>query len=452
MCVGLLCLASATAGQLAESFTPARLHPAIGYAQPTTEDAVARLNARLREGAVQLTFDSASGYLRAVLDALGIFPESQVLVFSKTSFQASKINPRNPRALFFGDDVAVGWVRGGDVIEVIAQDPRQGAIFYTLKQAPGGTPQFERNDTCVSCHLSTATSDVPGMFAASMYINPSGQPLYAPVYTTDHRSRFEQRWGGWFVTGRHGRATHMGNATVQDETELNALVQPANQNVTRLDERTDLTGYPVATSDIVALMVLEHQMHMANLFTRIAWESRLATPEARAMKIPDAPAPVGNVIEATRVGAKGAANLKLRPVREAAIETVDYMLFVDEAPFDGPVEGVSGFAARFPTQGPRDSRGRSLRDLDLSTRLLRYPLTWMIYSPQFDALPGDVKDALYRRLWDVLSGAETQAIYTATLPFATRQAIVEILRDTKRDLPPYFEPSRVRPEATGARR
>jgi hypothetical protein len=436
----LLCLATVSGAQLAESFTPARLHPAINYAQPTTDDAVARLNARLRDGAVRLTFEPVTGYLRSVLDAFGIAAESQVLVFSKTSFQAPKINPRNPRALFFADEVAIGWVRGGDVLEVIAQDPRQGAIFYTLKQSTDAPPQFERNDTCVSCHLSTATFDVPGMFAASMYVNATGQPLYAPVYQTDHRSRFEQRWGGWFVTGRHGRAQHMGNGTVKDETELAALVQPSHQNLTSLDGRTDLDGYPVRTSDIVALMVLEHQMHMSNLLTRIAWESRLNTPEARAMKIADTPAPVGNVIEATRVGAKGAANLKLRPLRAAAIETVDYMLFVDEAPLEGAIEGVSGFAARFSTRGPRDSRGRSLRDLDLATRLMRYPLTYMIYSAQFDALPGEVKDALYERLWEVLSGAANDAIYAKMLPVATRQAIVEILRETKPGLPAYFQP------------
>lgn len=434
----LFAITAVAAGQLAESFTPARLHPAIGYGKPTTDDPVARLNAKLRRGEATLKFEPISGYLRSVLDAFGILPESQVLVFSKTSFQSPIINPGNPRALYFRDDVAIGWVRGGEVLEVASQDARQGAVFYTLAQTPEGAPEFRRNDSCVSCHLSSATFDVPGMFASSMFVGPDGNPLYAPVYITDHRSRFEQRWGGWYVTGRHGDASHMGNATVKDETQLNDLVQKHNQNLTSLEGRFEPSGYLQPTSDIVALMVLEHQMHLSNMFTRMAWESRLAAPEAKTMAVRENPEAVGQVIEATRVGARGALSLKLRPVRDAAIETVDYMLFVDEAPLT-KIEGLSGFAQKFPAAGPRDSKGRSLRDLDLSTRLMRYPLSYLIYSEAFDALPADVKEALYARLWAVLSGQDTQAIYAQRLPLADRQAIVEILRETKPGLPGYFQ-------------
>jgi hypothetical protein len=232
----------------------------------------------------------------------------------------------------------------------------------------------------------------------------------------------------------------MGNATATDETEIGAYLQAANQNVLSLDSRVDLSGYLSRTSDIVALMVLEHQMHLSNMFTRVAWEYRLAQPEARTMTVSEPSASDPGVIEATRVGAKGALDLKLRPLPQAAVEIVDYMLFVDEAPFAGRVEGVSGFAERFPKQGPRDARGRSLRDLELTTRLMRYPLSYMIYSEQFDALPADVRGAIYERLWTVLSGGDPQTIYTSRLPLADRQAIVEILRDTRPGLPEYFQP------------
>jgi hypothetical protein len=434
-----LWMVTLASGQMADSFTPARRHPAIDYDGSVPDDPIARLDARMRRGEVSLQFDERTGgYLRSVLDELGMAPESQVLVFSKSSFQAPLINPRNPRALYFSDTAAVGFVRGGEVLELIGQDPRQGAMFYTLAQEPSEAPQFTRNPTCVSCHLSEATFDVPGMFAASMYTGPRGDPLYAPVYYEDHRTPFEQRWGGWYVTGTHGTMAHRGNATSADETAIDPVVRGENQNLRSLDGRADFSGYLSGTSDIVALMVLEHQMHLMNLFTRIGWEHRLATPEAKAMAIPESRA--GGVIEATRTGRTRVDSLKLRPLPEAVIHLVDYMLFVDEAPLAGGVQGVSGFAQRFPRQGIRDAKGRSLRDLDLSSRLMRYPLSYMIYSEPFEALPAEIKAAVYQRLWDVLSGAVTDTIYASRLPLADRQAIVEILRDTKPGLPAYFGP------------
>jgi hypothetical protein len=433
-----LCVAALVSAQIAESFTPARRHPAIDYAGSVPDDPIARLNTKLRHGEVSLRFDEGTGYLRSVLDALGIAPESQLLVFSKSSFQAPRINPGNPRALYFNDTAAVGFVRGGEVLEFIGQDPRQGAMFYTLAQEPSAAPQFVRNATCVSCHLSEATFDVPGMFGASLYTGPHGDPLYAPVYYQDHRTPFEQRWGGWYVTGTHGRLTHRGNATAADETAIDPVVRPENQNLRSLDGRADFSGYLSRTSDIVALMVLEHQMHLLNLFTRIAWEHRLGTPEAKAMAIPESRA--AGVIEATRAGQTRVESLKLRPLHEAVIHLVDYMLFVDEAPLAGGVHGVSGFAERFARQGIRDARRRSLRDLDLSARLMRYPLSYMIYSEPFDALPPEVKAAVYQRLWDVLSGAVADPIYASRLSLADRQAVVEILRETRTGLPAYFGP------------
>jgi hypothetical protein len=117
-------------------------------------------------------------------------------------------------------------------------------------------------------------------------------------------------------------------------------------------------------------------------------------------------------------------------VRSAVDDLVDYMFFVDEAPFTAPIEGSSGFAEKFSAMGPRDAKGRSLRDLQLETRLMRYPLSYMIYSPAFDALPDDVREGVCRRVRDVLSGAVSGPQY-AHLTLSIRQALVEILRDTK---------------------
>jgi hypothetical protein len=170
-------------------------------------------------------------------------------------------------------------------------------------------------------------------------------------------------------------------------------------------------GYPSTHSDVVALLVLAHQTNMTNLITRLGWEARVAA-------------------------AAPSADASAR-VREAARDTVDYLLFVDEAALPGPISGSSGFAARFSAAGPRDGKGRSLRELDLRRRLFKYPCSYMIYTDAFDALPAPAQEALYARLWEVLSGKETQARYKGLLP-ADRQAILEILRDTKKNLPEYF--------------
>jgi len=384
-----------------------RNHPAIAYATAPVSDPVALLNERLRRGEVTLEKNEHSGYLPSVLSALGVSIDSQVLVFSKTSFQAPRINPTNPRAIFFNDSVAVGWVRGGPVMEFVAQDPKQGSIFYTLEQSAAGTPQFERNDTCVMCHVSDATHYVPGLFVGSVFPSVNGTTMYGPAYTTDHRSPFELRWGGWFVTGTHQAMRHMGNAVATDPSDLGAMITPETVHVTNLRGRFDMTGYVSPYSDIVALLVLEHQAQMLNLITRVGWEARVGGEVAH------------------------------RPFASAVEELVDYLLFVDESPLPGPISGPTPFAKRFSENAPLDTRGRSLRDLDLTHRLLKYPCSYLIYSEAFDALPADAKDAVYQRMWQVLNGHATDARYSA-LSADDRTAIIEILRDTKKDLPSYW--------------
>jgi len=392
-----------------------RNHPAIRYDSTPARDAVATLNDRLKRGETTLDRRGPSGYLQSVLEALRIPAESQMLVFSKTSFQAAKIGPKNPRALYFNDTVSVGWVRGGPVLEVVAQDPAQGAVFYTLSQ-DGDTPVFERSDSCVSCHASEATHYVPGMFVGSVFPNADGTTMYGPAYTTDHRSPFEIRWGGWFVTGTHRATRHMGNATAKDPTDLIAMITPQTVHVTSLEGRFDPSGYLSLHSDLVALLVLEHQAKMLNLLTRVGWEARIGEKESG------------------------------RTIDQAAAELVDYLLFVDEAPLPGPIAGTTRFAEVFSAQGPRDSLGRSLRDLSLETRLLRYPCSYLIYSEPFDGLPARAKSAVYARMWEILSGQERDHRY-AVLTAADRRAITEILSETKPEVADYFASRRGLPDS-----
>ena len=231
---------AAVTGQLQHP-TLLRNHQAIKYDSTPSQDPIARLNERLKSGEVSLERRGQSGYLQAVLDALKVPVESQLLVFSKTSFQAPKIGPKNPRAIYFTDTVSVGWVRGGEVLEFVGQDPRQGAVFYTLSQT-SDKPVFERNDACVSCHASEATHYVPGMFIGSVFPGVDGTTMYGPAYTTDHRTPFEIRWGGWFVTGTHKATRHMGNAVATDPTDLAAMITPQSVHTTSIEGRFDPAG------------------------------------------------------------------------------------------------------------------------------------------------------------------------------------------------------------------
>ena len=389
--------------------------PTIDYFSRSATDPVTMLNAHLQSGEASLAFDESSGYLRSILNALHVPVESQLVVFSKTSVQASRITPRNPRAIFFNDSVAVGYIHDAPYLEFAAHDPQQGTVFYTLDQRREEKPVIERRDFCLSCHNTTSTLEVPGMLVRSIVTTPAGTtvPRFGN-YTSDHRSPFAERWAGWYVNGRHGPMVHLGNAVLADRDRPDAMVTNGTLNVESLKERFDIEHYLAPHSDIVALLVFDHQMRMMNLLTRIGWDARVALAQQR----------------------RDVAGL----MAQAASDVADYMLFVDEAPLAGPIRGSSGFAETFSAQGPSDRHGRSLRQLDLSTRLMRYPCSYMIYSDAFDMLPVEARDAVYRRLWHILSGAETDPKY-ARLTASDRSAIIEILGDTKKDLPVYFQPA-----------
>ena len=396
--------------QRRDVFVESRLIPAIAYDTTDTDDPVARLNKKLADGSVTLKFEPDSGYLKSALAALNIPVESQGLVFSQTSFQGPLINVKNPRAVYFNDTTALGWVRGSDMIEAAGQDRRQGMIFYYLKQEATGRPRFQRSNECLACHLSWENLGVPGLMVQS--VNPlPDEYSYVVGYNNNHASPFSQRFGGWYVTGSYGGIRHMGNVSVmpEDKGKLNV---PNPRELTSVQGLFDLKGFPTAQSDVVALLVLAHQAMMTNHMTRLGWEARVAE-------------------------AKPSEDARAR-VREAAQDFVDYLLFIDEEPLRAPVRGTSGFAEKFSALGPRDSKGRSLHALDLQTRLLKYPCSYMIYTEAFDALPTAAKDAVYSRMWQILSGAESNKRYARLKP-ADRTAIIEILRETKRDLPAAFK-------------
>ena len=217
------------------------------------------------------------------------------------------------------------------------------------------------------------------------------------------------------MTGTHGAQRHRGNARGLDPATPAGLVAATNQNLTTLTRFVNPNNYLVPTSDLVALMTLEHQTHMINLFTRVGWEARIAEHDGRL------------------------TDTETAERRRGVDEIVRYLLFADEAPLVEPVAGISTFTETFPARGPRDRHGRSLRDFDLQTRLFRYPLSYMIHSDLFDGLPDPVRAAVYQRLFEVLSGHAATDLFDG-LAAVDRQAALEILRETKEGLPDYRGP------------
>ncbi|MCA9738113.1 MAG: hypothetical protein R3E98_17280 [Gemmatimonadota bacterium] len=400
---------------------------------PSLDDPIVRLQRRLASGDVQLVYDSIRGWLPSLLAALDVPIESQGLIFSRTSLQTDRIAPWTPRAVYFNDDVYIGWVQESPILEIGAVDPDEGGAFYTLSQNPEGPPTFTRETTtCLMCHESrNVTFGVPGFMLLSVLADRHGYVI-TNVHDgpTTERTPIDARWGGWYVTGSAGNTTHAGNAMAPDlhhevGDRARYLAQQdltSEAHVTSLEGRFDTTPYLSEHSDIVALLVLAHQARIHNLIALAAQESATALREQEYLlrTTGEAP-PTDGLTPATRMRIDGAVDRLVRA-----------MFFVGEVPLGGPVVGTSGFAEMFATRGPHDSQGRSLRDLDLGNRVFRYPLSFLIHSDAFLALPDAVRRRAYDRVRAVLTGEDRSGDYQH-LSADDRAAILEILTETQPD-------------------
>jgi hypothetical protein len=382
-------------------------HPSIQYAIRPTKDRVAKLNQALTKNKESLQRDTRTGYLLPVLKALGVPVESQLLVFSKTGVQRAYTGPRNPRAIFFDESVVVAYVPGAPAIELAAHDPQQGVVFYTLDQA-AAPPVLTRRTSCLTCHVSASTLNVPGIIVRSNTVDDGGQVM--PQFGSNdvnHRTPHPDRWGGWFVTSDalavpYSQRAHTGNIT------FNRRGSTSNQVfVDWLNSSPETRGYLSSLSDIVALLVFDHQMHAINLLTRLNWESRVTS-------------------------SNGQTSVSEGALRSLVNELAEYLLFTGEVPPSVPLTPRPGFAERLDARTPKDRHGRSLGQLDLVNRLARYPCSFMVYSEAFDGLSPAVKEAVYGRMIDILSGNDLHA-RSARLSADDRRAVLEILRDTKPD-------------------
>jgi hypothetical protein len=390
----------------------------INYRSENLSDPIAKLQERLDRGDVQLQHAGEHGYLESVLKILKVPVSSQTLVFSKTSFQYPQISPERPRALYFNDDVYVGQVHEGKALEFVSFDPMQGAIFYVLDEGKADHPRFERSELdCIQCHVAASTQKVPGVMLRSIYTAPSGtQAGGTPAYISGHESPIKERWGGWYVTGKHGKQSHLGNAILPAGASPDQLDRASAANRLDLTGLVDTAPYLGKYSDIVAHLVLAHQTQMHNYITQANYQTRLALYADEKSK------------------ATVLSDTSRRQIEKAVEPLVRYLLFANEAPLEDAIEGTSGYTEEFAALGPRDSKGRSLRDFDLQKRIFKYPCSYLIYSEAFDAIPNPAKQLVFSRMFAVLSGRE-QGPEFASLSAGDRRAILEILVATKPGLP-----------------
>jgi len=390
-------------------------YPEIGYATGEPAGRAGRFAAALESGELGLDFNAERGYLDATLEALDIDASSQVLVFSKTALQTRQVGPSTPRAIYFNDDTYVGWAQGAPAFEIASFDPELGPVFYSVANVAGGEPAPARElGKCLRCHDSYSMSGggVPRFLLGSGYIAADGELVsHEGWIVTSQATPLRSRWGGWYVTGRHGNQVHLGNIIVQRIEDLQDLEALRVGNVDELSALFDSSNYLTARSDIVALMVLEHQVEVQNAISRLRFETvgRLAEE--------------GGDVDDARLA-------------ELVEPLVRAMLMVDAAPLAGAISGGSGFREHFESLGPVDASGQSLRQLDLETRLFRYPLSYLIYSEAFNALPVQVRGAVNVRIEAILAGPPADDEFAA-LTTSDRAAIAAVLAST---LPDEFGP------------
>ena len=385
-------------------------HEPVNYSISQPTDPVSVVQKKILSGELKLEWDEKFGYLPALLDVFGAKKSSQALVMSKTSLQRRFITPENPRSLFFSDDVYIGYIPGAPVMEVSSVDPKLGGTFYFIEQEKVRKPKFVRSADCLSCHGGQRSLGVPGHFVRSVPTDASGELIaLEEVRDITHCTPLKDRWGGYYVTGKSGSQFHRGNLIGEKDLERSKTDPLFKANITDLSPYLDPSKYYGSGSDIVALMVLEHQVHMHDYVARL------------------------NIEAEQMLAAYG----HVRYIRSQVDAFLRYLLFTEEFPLAGEIEGNPDFIRDFTAKAIRDSKGRSLRDFDLKTRIFKYPCSFLIYAPSFDAIAAPIKEVILQKLHDILTG-KNQDPQFARLTTEDRKAILEILLDTKKTLPDYW--------------
>lgn len=379
----------------------------IRYSDTLPTDRLAIFAKKLEERKLQGQPGQGLKALEFILDELNVPKESQVLVFSKTSLQISRITPQNPRSLFFSENAYVGYVPGG-AVEVIAHDAVLGPVFYLVEPDTNGAMKIERDtNRCLSCHATSRTENVPGMLIRSVYAEETGHPiLQLGTHDVAHETPLANRWGGWFVTGRSS-LPHLGNRVFKEESDLT----PSSIPIKSVAGMVDVKNYLRPTSDIVSLLVLEHQVKMHNLLNAAAMNYRRSVYFMKTLN-PDADPTQGSAGDIADSGAK---------------DIVNYLFFKDETDLGDGVEGDPGFEQTFMKRFPKSKDGESLAEFRLYGRIFKNRCSYMVYSEAFRGMPDALKKRVIARMKRVVAGEEEGFEY---LKSSERERIDIILKET----------------------
>ena len=359
------------------------------YKTAPDDNAATALDARLADGSLELAYEDGRGRVRALLRALGVPESSQTLVFSKTSLQRHRISPHNPRALYFGRDVYVGWIPGAKSMELAVADARLGTAFYLVPNEPDVRPRIVRDDSCLSCHASPRTDDEPGLVLRSVFPDADGDPIQnAGEADVTFRTPLVERWGGWLVTGDFGGA-HRGNGVaVRGEHDDWRVPLRHASDLQALADTFAVAGYPTDHSDVGALLVLEAQATVHNLLVKATLQMRHLRATDRALA------------ERDGLPDDGAMRTQTRRVAEALCQRITAALLLDGEPSLAGLHAAADttFARDYAALWPADSQGVRLGELDLRTRTFVLPMSPMIHSATFRALPEELRADVLRRL------------------------------------------------------
>jgi hypothetical protein len=405
-----------------DSFAPYE-RPPTRYSVTRPHDAITRLEGRLNAGEVTLQGKGEAVVLQ-VLQALHVPVETQMLVFSKTSFQKDLINPIHPRALYYSDDCYVGWVPGGR-IEIAAVDPKLGPVFYFFDPTnPNDVKagRFPRESSCLECHGGIFVPGIPGLFSRSVAATAAGDPLFKEGDVVfDYRTPFGDRWGGWYVTGLPAGLSQRGNAFARDDGS-HVVLEPAPEARSGTEiAGLDTTDYPTNTSGIVALLVFDYQTALQNMLTRAGIDCRRVLADQVSLE---------KQLNETFADPEDANYDDVKSVCDAsAQDVVDALLDKDEAKLPAGLKAPAAFVQAFSANAYRAPDGSSLKDLDLSDHLFKNRCGYLIYTAAFAELPPPLKRRIYARLAKAVAGTQPDPRY-AYLGSAERKRIEAILDAT----------------------
>ncbi len=394
-----------------------------GYFSKDAKDPVTLLMKRVQRGEVLIKEPNGKPLVERLLRELGLNKDTQVLVFSRTSLQRREVSYSNPRALYFNESVYLGWMPNGR-IEIASFDPELGPIFYFQRELDdASSPLLARTRSCLGCHAGDATNFLPGSLGRSVYPDKSGRSLRSidDYRRSGHHIPLHDRYGGWFVSGNHGAMRHMGNAIASREGGKITIDREQFANLEKLDRFFSTEAYPAPGSDIAALLVFDHQVTMHHRLVEAAYRARQSLFDS---KLDPKETDVSKL-------SKGRSTDEFLEGRD---KVVDYLLFRDETPIP-KVSCDPAFRRAFSANRIADRRKRSLKDLRLDGRIFENRCSYMIYSPTFDQFPPMLKGAIYARIHEILTSPKAVEGFDY-LGKEEKRRILEILDETKEDLPP----------------